>query len=144
MVIGPHRRDMLALKDTIRVTGVPAVSLLGEERLNAIIEQVRGAGDAILEMAQHSTAYWTPSAAIARLVHAVVVDTRSVMPVSLRLEGEYGVTGLAVSVPAVVGHDGVQRILDVNLTDSEQRSFLSATAELRAAVEEKKARLVAR
>ena len=144
LVIGPHRHSMLALKDTIRVSGVPAVFFLGEERLNALIEEMRGAGDTILEMAQHSTSYWAPSAATARLVHAVVVDTRTVMSVSVRLEGEYGVTGLCVSVPAVIGIDGVQRIVDAGLSDSEQTAFLAATAELRAVVEQEKARLVAR
>jgi len=144
LVIGPHRHSMLPLKDTIRVSGVPATFFLGEERVNALIEEMRGAGDAILDMAQHSTSYWAPSAATARLVHAVVVDTRAVMSVSVRLEGEYGVSGLCVSVPAVIGKDGVQRIVDAGLSDSEQTAFLAATAELRSAVEQEKARRMAR
>jgi len=144
LVIGPHRRTMLALKDTIRVSGVPAAFFLGEERVDALLEEMRGAGDTILDMAQHSTSYWAPSAATARLVHSVVVDTRAVMSVSVRLEGEYGVTGLCVSVPAVIGKDGVQRIVDAGLSDSEQKAFLAATADLRSAVEQEKARRMAR
>ncbi|MBN1671014.1 MAG: malate dehydrogenase [Kiritimatiellae bacterium] len=144
LVIGPHRGNMLVLKDTIRVSGVPATFLLGEERVDALIEEVRRAGDTILEMAQHSTSYWAPSAATARLVHAVVVDTRSVMSVSVRLEGEYGVGGLCVSVPAVIGGDGVHRIVDAGLSDAEQTAFLAACAELRAAVAQEKARVTAR
>jgi malate dehydrogenase len=144
LVIGPHRHSMLAVKDTIRVSGIPAAFLLGKERVDALIEEMRGAGDTILDMAQHSTSYWAPSAATARLVHAVVVDTRPVMSVSVRLEGEYGVSGLCVSVPAVIGKDGVQRIVDVGLDDAEQTAFLAATAELRKAVEQEKARQVAR
>jgi malate/lactate dehydrogenase len=105
---------------------------------------MRGAGDAILEMAQHSTSYWAPSAATARLVHAVAADTRTVMSVSVRLEGEYGVSGLAISVPAVIGADGVHRILDVGLSNSEQTAFLAATAELRKAVAQEQSRLKAR
>ena len=144
LVIGPHRHSMLALKDTIRVSGVPAVSLLGEERLDAIIAEMREAGDTILDMAQHHTAYWAPSAATARLVHSVVLDTRAVLSVSLRLEGEYGVSGLALSVPALIGSDGALKILDVGLTSPEQTAFLSAVGELRAAVDLAKSRLVAR
>jgi malate dehydrogenase len=135
---------MLPVKDTIRVSGVPATFFLGEERVDSLIEEMRGAGDTILDMAQHSTSYWAPSAATARLIHAVVVDTRAVMSVSVRLEGEYGVSGLCVSVPAVIGKDGVQRIVDVGLSGSEQKAFLAATAELRSAVEQEKARRMAR
>ena len=144
LVIGPHRHSMIAVKDTIRVSGIPAAFFLGEERVEALIEEMRGAGDTILDMAQHSTSYWAPSAATARLVHAVVVDTRPVMSVSVRLEGEYGVSGLCVSVPAVIGKDGVQKIVDVGLGDAEQTAFLAATSELRKAVEQEKARQVAR
>lgn len=144
MVIGPHGKNMVVLKDTIRVSGIPAAFFLGEERLAAIVEEMRGAGDLILQLAQRSTSYWAPSAATARLVDAVITGTRAVMSVSVRLEGEYGVTGLCVSVPAVVSTDGVKRIIDAGMTDSEQTAFLAATAELRAAVEQEKARRVAR
>jgi malate dehydrogenase len=144
LVIGPHRHSMLAIKDTIRVSGIPAAFFLGEERVAALLEEMRGAGDTILDMAQHSTSYWAPSAATARLVHAVVVDTRPVMSVSVRLEGEYGVSGLCVSVPAVIGKDGVHKIVDVGLNDAEQTAFLAATADLRSAVEQEKARQIAR
>jgi L-lactate dehydrogenase len=66
------------------------------------------------------------------------------MSVSVRLEGEYGITGLCVSVPAVIGQDGVHRIVDAGLSDTEKTAFLAAAAELRADVEKEKARLVAR
>jgi len=144
LVIGPHRQSMLVLKDTIRVSGVPAAFLLGEERVDGLIEEMRGAGDLILKLSQQATSYWAPSAATARLVDAIVTDTRTVMSVSVRLEGEYGVSGLCVSIPAVIGADGVMRVVDAGLSDSEQTAFLAATAELRAVVDSMKARLVAR
>lgn len=84
LIVGPHRQSMVVLQDSIRVSGIPAAQLLGEERLAAIVEEARGAGDAILQMAQHSTAYYAPSAAVCALVEAVVRDTHAILPVSVR------------------------------------------------------------
>ncbi len=138
LVIGPHRRNMVVLKDTIRVSGIPAVSLLGDERLDAIVEETRHAGDTILQLSQWSTSFYAPSAAAQTLIDAVVRDTHAILPVSLRLSGEYGVSDLCVGVPAQVGQKGVERILEVNLTDAERRGFVQAVGELRAAIAQAK------
>jgi malate dehydrogenase len=131
MVIGPHRPSMVFLRDTIRVSGIPADKLLPSEKMEAIIEEVRKAGDTILQMAQRSTAYYAPSAAVAALVEAIVRDTRKILPVSIRLEGEYDVNGIAVSVPAQIGEKGAERIISVRMSAQEQKEFLAAANELR-------------
>jgi malate dehydrogenase len=142
LIIGPHRRSMVVLRDSIRVSGIPAETLLGRERLDEIIEDARGAGDAILEMAQHSTSYYAPSAAAVTLIEAVVRNTHAILPVSLRLEGEYGVKGLCVGVPAMIGQDGVEKIIEVRLTDDEKRAFAAAIDELKAAIAQKTGRKI--
>jgi malate dehydrogenase len=133
LVIGPHRRSMVFLRDTIRISGVPAAQLMDGAKLDQLIEEARAAGDTILTLAQRSTAYYAPSAAAAALVEAVVRDTHAVLPVSIRCQGEYGVDDLAVGVPALVGAGGVERVIPIELTDSEQRAFRAAVAELAAA-----------
>ena len=135
LVIGPHFQGMVFLKDSIRVCGVPAVKLLGEKRLQEIIEEARQAGDTILQLAQRSTAYYAPSAAAEALCEAIVRDTHAILPVSVRLEGEYGIKGLCVGVPARIGQSGVEKVLEVRLSDEERRDFDRAVGDLRTAVQ---------
>jgi malate dehydrogenase len=130
MVIGPHRPSMVFLRDTIRVSGIPVAKLLPAQKLDAIVEEVRVAGDAILQMAQRSTAYYAPSAAVAALVEAIVRDTKAILPVSIRLEGEYGVGGIAVSIPAQIGEKGVERVFTVNMSLVEKKAFMEAADDL--------------
>lgn len=134
MVIGPHRPSMVVLRDTIRVSGIPAGKLLAHEKLETIIEEVRSAGDTILHLAQRSTAYYAPSAAVAELVGAIARNTRAILPVSLRLEGEYGLDNIALSVPARIGAKGVDEVVTVRMSPAEKKAFLAAADDLRASL----------
>lgn len=133
LIIGPHHRSMTFLRDSVRVSGIPAVALLGEERLSQLIAEALSAGDTILEMSQRSTSYYAPSAAAAALVDAIVSDSKALLPVSVRCEGEYGVKGLAIGVPAFVGEHGVTRILELKLSAADRAAFDSGAALLKAA-----------
>jgi len=114
LIIGPHHSSMVFLKDTIRVSGIPAEALLGEARLCELVEEARNAGDAILQLARRSTAFYASCAATAALVEAIVGNTKALLPVSVRCDGEYGIKGLAIGVPAYVGEGGVAGIVDSN------------------------------
>lgn len=140
LVVGPHRQSMVVLRDSIRVAGIPAVYLLGADRLETLIEEVRTAGDTILQMAQHSTAYYAPSAAAQKLIEAICRDTHDVLPVAFRLEGEYGIKGVVVSVPAQIGLAGVEKVLPAPMSDHEKQAFAAAAQELQAAIDSKKKR----
>ncbi len=133
LVIGPHRSSMVFLRDTIRISGVPAAQLMDGAKLDRLIEEARTAGDTILTLAQRSTAYYAPSAATAALIQALVRDTHAVLPVSVRCQGEYGVCDLAVGVPAMIGAGGVERVIPVALSADEQKAFRAAIDELAAA-----------
>ena len=134
MVVGPHRPCMVILRNTVRVSGIPADELLPKEELDAIIDEVRRAGDTILHLAEKSTAFYAPSAAVAALVEAVARDTRRILPVSFRLQGEYGLSDIAVSVPACIGSGGVDHVVPVKMNVSEEEEFQNAMAELRASI----------
>jgi malate dehydrogenase len=135
MVIGPHEPDMVVLRNTIRISGIPADKLLSQEQIEKIGEEVRKADETILYMAQRSTAFYAPSAAIAALADAVVRDTKAILPVSIRLEGEYGLSNIAVSVPARIGAGGVERIINIEMSAGEGKKLQDAAAALRAALE---------
>ncbi len=133
LIIGPHHPSMVFLRDTIRVSGIPAATLLGEQRLGQLIEEARNAGDTILELSQRSTSFYASGAAVAALVEAIVRNTRALLPVSVRCEGEYGVNGLAIGVPAYVGEQGVAGILQLKLAPGDREAFDRAAAALKMA-----------
>jgi len=87
--------------------------------------------DTILQMAQRSTSYYAPSAAVAALVEAIARDSKSILPVSIRLQGEYGLDNIAVSVPARIGKGGAEKIICVRMDSRELRKFMDAAEELR-------------
>jgi malate dehydrogenase len=134
LVIGPHRPSMVILRDTVRVSGIPAQKLLTPEQFDSIADEVRKAGDTILQLAQRSTSYYAPSAAIAALVGAIARDTKSILPVSIRLQGEYGLDDIAVSVPACIGAKGVDHVVSAKMSAEETREFQNAADELRASL----------
>jgi len=135
MVIGPHRPGMVVLEDTVRVSGVPVAQLLEPEALCAIVEETRRAGDTILELSERSTAYYAPSAAVAALARAVIRDGRTILPVSMRLDGEYGLRDIALSVPARIGAGGAESVIEVALGGREEKEFRDAAGDLRRSLE---------
>jgi malate dehydrogenase len=117
---------MIALPRYCSVSGIPLPQLLGADRIDRLIEGVRAAGDLIVELAQRSSAYYAPSAAAAELVDSIHMDLKRVFSVSLMLAGEYGLKGVALSLPAVVGNRGIERVLTPELTDAQAEAFGSS------------------
>lgn len=136
IVVGPHLPCMVILRDTVRVSGIPAEKLLPKDSFEAIIHEVRRAGDTILQLAEKSTSFYAPSAAVAALVEAVARDTGAILPVSFRLQGEYGLNDIAVSVPASIAAGGVSHIVEIQMNASEKEELRNAVAELRASMED--------
>jgi malate dehydrogenase len=134
MVIGPHHADMVVLRNTVRISGIPAEKLLTEAQFDSIITEVSKADDTILYMAQMSTAFYAPSAAIAALADAIARDTKAILPVCVRLNGEYGLSDMAVSVPAQIGGHGVERVVSVDMNAAETEQLKNAIAGLRASM----------
>jgi len=124
---------MVIVKSSLRVSGIPICNLLDETKIDTLIEQARVAGDTILEMARQSTSYYGPSAAAAALIEAIARDTHATMPVSMVCQGEYGVQNLSIGVLARIGSGGVEKILELNMSEAEQDTFRQAAVQLQAA-----------
>jgi len=133
MVIGRHSDDMVCLPRYCSVSGVPLPHLLSAERIAAIVSETRSAGDLVVELAKRSSAYYAPSAAIAELADAVHMNLDRIFPVSVMLDGEYGIRDAALSVPAVIGEKGVSKILTPEIT-REEKETLTRSARLIASV----------
>ncbi len=135
MVMGRHSDDMVCLPRYCSVSGVPLPLLLPPERVKALVEETRTAGDLVVELAKRSSAYYAPSAAIAELADAIHMNLNRVFSVSLLLEGEYGVHGVALSVPALIGSRGAARVLTPELTPQELAVFTESARRIGAAVQ---------
>jgi malate dehydrogenase len=130
MVIGRHGDRMIPLPSYTRVSGVPVAQLLEPEELKTLFEEIRRAGDVIVDMAVRASSYYGPSAAAADIAEVLQRGTGRILPVSVMLEGQYGVDGLALSLPCVVGSSGIERILEPSLSREEEEAFRSSAGEL--------------
>ncbi len=131
-VIGRHSNDMMPLLDYCRVSGVPLGVLMEQADLEQIVEETRNAGDIIVEMSQRSSSYYGPSAAAADVTQALLWDTKRVLPVSFIWDGQYGIDGVAMSLPAVLGHAGIERVLEPKLTDDQVTALRASADEITA------------
>ncbi len=134
LVIGRHSDAMIVLLRYCSVSGLPLTGLLSAEQLERIEEKTRRAGGLIVSMAQRASAFYAPSAAVADLVDSIHMDLRRVIPVSLLFQGEYGISGVAMSLPAVIGREGIERVLTPALTGEEERQLKRSAGELQAAM----------
>jgi len=130
LVIGRHGSEMIGLARYSCISGIPVLQLMLPEQFESLVNEVRNAGDFIVEMAKRSTAYYAPSAAAAEVADAVCRNTRRILSVSLVLTGEYGIEGIAMSVPAVVGERGVSRIFLPRLSEEQKVQFTRSAEEM--------------
>jgi malate dehydrogenase len=137
MVIGRHSDAMIGLPRYCTVSGVPIPQLLRRSMIEELLAEMRDAGSLIVDLARRSSAYYAPSAAAAELVDSIHMDLKRIFSVSVLLDGEYGLTGAALSLPAVIGKNGIERVLQPRLTEEEKERFARSAAEVRAIVEGK-------
>jgi malate dehydrogenase len=132
MVVGRHSDQMMPLVTYSRVSGVPVDALLDQADLEQIMEEIRKAGDIIVEMSQRSSSYYGPSAAAADIAQAITSDTKRILSVSFVWNGQYGIDKVAMSLPVVLGHAGVERVLEPNLSQDQVRALKASADEIAA------------
>jgi malate dehydrogenase len=130
-VIGRHANAMIPLPRYCTVSGVPVAQLMPSDRLEELFEETRNAGSLIVDMAQRASSYYGPSAAATELAQAVNMNTGRIMTVSMMLRGEYGIEGVAMSLPAVIGRNGIEQVMLPQLTDAEQQKLTASAEDLR-------------
>jgi malate dehydrogenase len=134
LVIGRHSDAMIPLADYCKVSGIPVATLIEEKRLTAIFEETRRAGGLIVDLAERASAYYGPSAVASELSSAIIHDTRRICSVSIEYTGQYGISGVAMSLPAIIGREGAVRVLEPKLTDSQKRVLADSAATISRAV----------
>jgi malate dehydrogenase len=118
-VLGGHGDTMVPLPRYSTVCGIPITELLPPEKVEAIVKRTAGGGAEIVGLLKTGSAYYAPSSATVEMVDAVLKDKHKVLPCACYLEGEFGITGLYVGVPAQLGAKGVEKIWEIKLTDAE-------------------------
>lgn len=129
MVLGSHGDSMVALPRYTTVSGIPITQLLPEAEVQNLCERTRHGGAEIVKFLKSGSAYYAPGASIAVMVESILRDQKRVVPCSCRLEGQYGLQDVYIGVPAKLGAEGVEQILEIELTDKE-REALHASAKV--------------
>jgi len=119
-VLGGHGDDMVPLTRCCSVGGIPVTELLPKERIDAIVERTRKGGGELVALYKTGSAYYAPAAAVIAMAEAYLHDKKRVLPCAALLEGEYGIHGYYFGVPVVIGAAGVERVLEVKLSDEER------------------------
>jgi len=123
MLLGGHGDTMVPIPSATSVGGIPITQLIAKPRLDEIVQRARVGGAEIVGLLKTGSAYYAPAAATAQMVEAVVRDKKRLIPCAAYCDKEYGVGGYYVGVPIILGTGGVEKIIEISLTDEEQAAF---------------------
>lgn len=119
-VLGGHGDTMVPLASYTTAAGIPIAELLPQDRIDQIIQRTRDGGAEIVNLLKTGSAFYAPSAAVAQMVDSIALDKKRILPCAALLNGQYGIDGLYIGVPVVLGSNGIERILEISLTSAEQ------------------------
>ncbi len=122
-VLGGHGDSMVPLPRYTTVAGIPLTQLLPRDRIDAIVDRARNGGAEIVNLLKTGSAYYAPSASVVDMVDSILLDKKRVLPCAALLEGEYGIDGIFVGVPCVLGAAGVEKVLEIELNDEERAAL---------------------
>lgn len=131
IVLGGHGDDMVPVRSLCHVGGVPVEKLIPADRLAAIEERTRKGGGEIVNLLKTGSAYYSPASAAICMAEAYLFDKKAILPCAALLEGEYGVNGFYVGVPVQIGAGGVERVVEVDLTEAERKMLAESVDHVR-------------
>lgn len=123
LVLGGHGDDMVPLPRYTSVSGIPITELLSEETIERLAQRTRKGGGEIVGLLKEGSAFYAPASSITEMAEAVLLNNRRILPVSAYLEGEYGLKDVYVGVPAVLGENGVEKVIELALTYDEKSAL---------------------
>lgn len=128
LVLGGHGDAMVPLVSYTSISGIPITKFISKERLDEIVMRTRKGGGEIVALLKTGSAFYAPSAAGVQMAEAIIKDKRRILPCACLLEGEYGHEGIFFGVPAVLGKNGVEQIVELELSP-EEKAALDQSAE---------------
>lgn len=141
MVLGGHGDDMVPLPRLANIAGIPMSHFISEARMAEIVERTRKGGGEIVQLLGNGSAFYSPAQSAIDMAEAYLKDQKRILPLAAYLNGEYGESGVFVGVPAVLGGGGVERVIELQLTDAERAEFAASVAHVRELMREVDKRL---
>ena len=126
LVLGEHGQNMVIILRLTTVKGRPLTEILPQEAINRLVERTINGGAEIVGLLKTGSAFYTPSAAAACMVEAIVLDKKKIMPCAAYLQGEYGIKDTVIGVPVKLGKNGIEQIIELALTDDEKKALQSS------------------
>jgi malate dehydrogenase len=136
MVLGGHGDQMVPLPRFTTVSGIPITRLLDAATIERLVDRTRKGGAEIVQYLKTGSAYYAPAASVAEMVEAILMDRKTLAPCAAYLRGEYGIENLFVGVPVILGKNGIERIIELDLTDDEKQQLATSAAAVRKGMEE--------
>ncbi len=136
MVLGGHGDDMLPIRSACRIAGMPVEKFISAEKLDAIEARTRQAGGEVVKLLGSGSAFVSPSWAALEMAEAIIFDKKKIMPVCTLLKSEYGIDGLFIGVPVILGAKGIEKIITMDLTDTEKEAFAKSVASVKKSSDE--------
>jgi malate dehydrogenase len=130
-VLGGHGDSMVPLPRYTTVAGIPLPALMAEDRIQAIVDRARNGGAEIVGLLKSGSAFYAPSASVVDMVDSILLDKKRVLPCAAYLEGEYGIDGIFMGVPCVLGARGVERVLEIELNEEEKAALMRSADSVR-------------
>lgn len=134
-VLGGHGDTMVPLVRYTSVAGIPLTELLPQDRIDAIVERTAKGGGEIVGYLKTGSAYYAPAAGAAEMVEAIILDTKIIRPCSVFLSGEYGINGQYLGVPVKLGAKGIEKVVEIKLTEEEKAALDKSAEAVRSVVE---------
>lgn len=140
-VLGGHGDTMVPLIRYSTIAGIPlpdliAMGLSTQEKIDQIVQRTRDGGAEIVKLLGNGSAFYAPATSAVAMAESYLLDKRRVLPVAAHLDGQYGVKDLYIGVPAVIGKNGVEKIIEIKLNQAEQAMFDNSVAAVKKLVEE--------
>ena len=123
LVMGGHGDNMLPIRSACRISGMPVEKFVSADKLDAIEDRTRKAGGEVVKLLGVGSAFVSPAWSALEMAEAIIFDKKKIMCVSALLTGEYGVDGLFIGVPAMLGSNGIEKIIEIDFTESEKAGF---------------------
>jgi malate dehydrogenase len=130
-VLGGHGDSMVPLPRYTSVAGIPLTALMPKDKIDAIVDRARNGGAEIVGLLKSGSAFYAPSASVVDMVDSILLDKKRVLPCAAYLEGEYGIEGIFMGVPCVLGAGGVERVLEIDLDDEERAALMGSADSVR-------------
>lgn len=136
LVLGGHGDDMLPIRSTCRIAGMAVEKFVSAEKLEAIEERTRKAGGEVVKLLGTGSAFVSPAWSALEMAEAIIFDKRKIMAASVLLQGEYGVQGLFIGVPVILGAGGAEKIIELDLSASEKAAFDNSVKSVQSTTDE--------